>query len=89
MSILHAQLIPSTTNVFRGSCVGLAGHVTRADEPVSVNQLEAAKLLGISDRTLRDWERRGLITGRRPNGGAKLYPYDRVKELARANGRSL
>lgn len=51
---------------------------------LSMNQVEAARALGISDRTLRRWEKRKLIVGRRVGGGVRLYPIDRLRELAGA-----
>lgn len=62
-------------SIFDGSSV-------RHMEPVAVSQADAARMLRISDRTLRRWEDRGLIEGRRNNNGVKLYPVKRVRELA-------
>lgn len=51
-------------------------------QPVAVSQADAARMLRISDRTLRRWEDRGLIEGKRNNNGVKLYPVEKVKALA-------
>jgi DNA-binding transcriptional MerR regulator len=52
-------------------------------EPIALPQPKAAAALGVTVRTLRRWELRGLITATRPvPGGAKLYPVDKLKELA-------
>lgn len=50
-------------------------------EPIAVTQTRAAKLLGITERTLRNWERCGLIAGKRVQG-TKLYSYADLKKLA-------
>ncbi|HEV2294519.1 MAG TPA: MerR family DNA-binding transcriptional regulator [Tepidisphaeraceae bacterium] len=55
-------------------------------EPLAVNQTEAARLLRVTDRTLRNWEAKGLLVGQRVNGGVKLYPYEQVKQLVGIGG---
>jgi DNA-binding transcriptional MerR regulator len=50
-------------------------------EPLAVTQVEAARRLTVSDRTIRRWEKKGLLTGTRRQG-VKLYPFARLKELA-------
>lgn len=45
-------------------------------------QLGVAKHYGVSDRTIRNWEKRKLLTGVRV-GGVKLYPKADVERLAR------
>jgi len=52
-------------------------------EPISVKQVEAAKLIGVTDQTIRNWERQGKIKGTRV-GGAKLYPFADLKRLVGA-----
>ena len=51
-------------------------------ERIAVSQADAARLLGISDWTIREWEKRGLVAGKRVNNGKRLYPLARLKELA-------
>lgn len=55
---------------------------TAQREPLTATQVEAARLFGVTDRTIRRWEKKGLIHGRRINGGAKHYPYAKLKALA-------
>ncbi len=50
-------------------------------ERLSVTQVQAAQILGVTDQTIRNWERRGKLKGLR-RGGVKLYPYQQIKELA-------
>ncbi|HYE19230.1 MAG TPA: MerR family DNA-binding transcriptional regulator [Tepidisphaeraceae bacterium] len=57
------------------------GDATR--QSISVNQVEAARRVGVTDRTLRRWEKRGLIRSRRVNNGVRLYPVDRLEALAK------
>lgn len=47
----------------------------------TINQIDASKRFGVSDRTLRRWERKGLIRGKRI-GGIKLYPIHKLREIA-------
>jgi predicted site-specific integrase-resolvase len=50
--------------------------------PPAVSQTKAADLFGVSDRTIRRWEKDGLITGRRvKKGGKKFYPYEQLRRL--------
>jgi hypothetical protein len=61
--------------------------ITRAARDIgmdrlSVSQKQAAEMLGVTVRTLFNWEQRGLIRGERPAGGVKLYPLARLRELA-------
>ena len=44
---------------------------------------EAARLLGISASSLRNWERMGLITAARSQGRYRLYSQDALKKLRR------
>lgn len=48
---------------------------------LALPQTKAAKAMGVTDRTLRNWEKAGLIVGTYC-GGVKLYPVSRLKELA-------
>lgn len=48
---------------------------------IALPQAKAAKAVGVTDRTLRNWERDGRIVGKRC-GGVKLYPMEQLKELA-------
>lgn len=51
-------------------------------EPITLNQTDAAKAIGVTDRTLRNWERAKLITGRRAAKGVRLYAVEDLKKLA-------
>lgn len=52
------------------------------ENTISLPQSKAAKALGITDRTLRNWEKAGLIEGHRPRpGGVKLYAIDKLRAL--------
>lgn len=67
--------------------VGFAGDQTpgaagfQPAGPLAVTQIQAAKSLGVTDRTIRNWEKQGRLIGRRV-GGVKLYPWTRLCELA-------
>jgi len=50
---------------------------------ISLPQHRAARSIGVTDRTLRNWDRRGLIRGKRC-GGVKLYPVEDLKKLVTA-----
>ncbi len=52
-------------------------------DPLAVTQVEAAKLLKVSDRTLRNWERQGIIRSVRI-GGVRRYSYRALKLLVKA-----
>lgn len=53
----------------------------QAQDPIAVTQDKAAKLLSVSDRTIRNWEKRGLVSGVRVGGGKKLYDFASLKAL--------
>lgn len=55
------------------------------DLQISLSQEKAARAVGVTSRTLRNWEKEGLIAGRRVRpGGVKLYPLDKLRELVGA-----
>lgn len=56
------------------------GVAPAAFEPLAVTQVEAARRLTVTDRTIRNWERAGKITGKRV-GGLKMYLYADLKRL--------
>lgn len=58
---------------------------TAAGERPPIPQQEAARLIGVTDRTLRNWERRRLIVGHRPAGGGKKFYV--VEDLLRLIGK--
>ena len=45
-------------------------------------QNDAARVVGVNVRTIRRWEKVGLVRGNRI-GGLKLYPLDQLRKLAR------
>ena len=48
---------------------------------------EAAKLLGVTSTTLRNWDKSGkLVAERHPINGYRLYSLDRMMELVREQG---
>lgn len=50
---------------------------------LSLNQTQAAKAVGVSDRTFRRWERKGIVKGRRVQpGGVKLYGIGQLQALS-------
>lgn len=50
-------------------------------EQIAMPQVQVAKAVGVTVRTIQRWEKRGLLpTGHRV-GGVKLYPVDTVKAL--------
>jgi DNA-binding transcriptional MerR regulator len=50
-------------------------------EQLAMPQVQVAKAVGVSTRTIHRWEKRGILKGQRV-GGVKLYPVDKVKALA-------
>jgi excisionase family DNA binding protein len=54
-----------------------------AKQREAMTQVQAARALGVTDRTLRRWDRKGLIHSERPAGGVRLYPIDAVQKLAK------
>lgn len=52
-----------------------------ATQPHNLTQTAAARWLGVTDRTLRNWEAKGLIKGHSPAGGVKLYSIEDLKRL--------
>lgn len=53
--------------------------ITTSDQR-TITQVRAAERYGVSDRTLRRWEKANLISGKRVRG-LKLYPIDKLEEL--------
>ena len=51
------------------------------DDQTLLPSNQAAKMLGISKKTLRRWEHAGLITSRRTAGGARRYAHNDIQEL--------
>lgn len=43
---------------------------------------EAARKLGLKERTLRDWEAKGVIHPKRDSTGARIYTQEDLKVLA-------
>ncbi len=57
-------------------------------ERISVNQADAARMVGVTARTIRNWEKDKLIVGTKVKG-VRLYPVVKLRELAGAgNGVS-
>lgn len=52
-----------------------------AKNQIAMNQTKSAAAVGVTDRTIRNWEKRGLISGRRVGGGVKLYPIEDLRKL--------
>ncbi len=50
------------------------------DDRLAVSQVEASRLFNVSERTVRRWEKRGDIKGKRVYG-KKLYPLADIKRL--------
>ena len=44
---------------------------------------EAARILGVSASSLRNWERMGLVTAARSQGRYRLYSQDALKRLTK------
>jgi DNA-binding transcriptional MerR regulator len=54
---------------------------TTTDNPDStITQVNAAERYGVSDRTIRRWEKAGWISGTRVRG-VKLYPVKKLEKL--------
>lgn len=41
-------------------------------EPITVKQVDAAEMAGVSERTIRRWDRQGLVCGKTVRG-VRLY----------------
>jgi excisionase family DNA binding protein len=54
--------------------------MTTTAPQLTITQARAAKRFGVSTRTIRRWEERGLIKGTKV-GGLKLYPFARIAWL--------
>lgn len=52
---------------------------------VAITQLKASLRYGVSDRTIRRWERQGLVAGTR-TGGHKLYSVSDLDRLVTSGG---
>jgi excisionase family DNA binding protein len=50
-------------------------------QQLTATQVGAARMLGVSDRTIRRWESEGRIKAKQV-GGVKLYPVKKLRELA-------
>lgn len=50
-------------------------------EQMTITQADASRRYGVSDRTIRRWDRAKLIEGKRVRG-VKLYPLKKMDELA-------
>jgi len=48
---------------------------------------EASELLSVSEKTLRRWEKKGLLTPFRTSGGHRRYMLDVIKSLRRKKSR--
>jgi len=53
-------------------------------EPELLTQTEAARLLRVSDRALRNWQKSGKLTAARV-GGKRLYPREKVLAMAKVS----
>lgn len=53
---------------------------------LAYRQIEAARLLGVSDRTLRRWTKEKLIDGKSVAGGVVLYPHREIERMLRTKG---
>lgn len=63
-------------SIFDGSAV------RQQERPQFVTQIDVARMLNVSDRTVRNWDAKGKLKGHRPAGGVKLYPIADVVALA-------
>lgn len=52
-------------------------------EPLAVTQIEAARLLKVSEQTLRNWRRKGKLKATRPGNGKVLYSVETLKALVK------
>lgn len=57
------------------------------DRRIAMTQVQAARALGVSDRTIRNWTKQGLICGKRV-GGVVLYAVEDLRRLAGVTGGS-
>jgi DNA-binding transcriptional MerR regulator len=53
-----------------------------ATPTIAMNQTKAARAVGVTSQTIRNWEKRGLISGRRAANGVKLYAVEDLQKLA-------
>jgi excisionase family DNA binding protein len=53
-----------------------------AAEPVFLGVRETAKRLGVHENTVRNWERRGVLSAvRLPGSGFRRFPSDQVERM--------
>jgi DNA-binding transcriptional MerR regulator len=52
-------------------------------EPLAVTQVEAARMLRVSPRTIHNWARRGILTPRRIGGVVRYARRDVVRLVAK------
>ena len=64
--------------------ISVAAGTLPVDGQVALPQVKLARALGVSDRTIRNWDRAGLLVGRRVNGGVKLYAIEDARRLLSA-----
>jgi excisionase family DNA binding protein len=58
--------------------------VSEPDEPELLTIKAAAEVLGVSEQTLRRWDKAGKLRAKRhPMNGYRLYPRGQVLELRR------
>lgn len=54
--------------------------VAEANDKIAVKQEEAARMMGVTSRTFRNWEKKNLVAGKKI-GGVKLYPVEELKRM--------
>lgn len=57
------------------------------EEERTVRTAEAAGILGIHPQTLRDWERKGLIKSKRPEGTYRRWSVSELLKLKAEEAR--
>lgn len=60
----------------------MAENETQPDA-IAVPQVKAARMLGVTDRTIRNWDKAGIIKGTKVDG-VKLYQVAELKKLVGA-----
>jgi DNA-binding transcriptional MerR regulator len=62
----------------------VSGGTQQPRAQAAITQVEAARRYGVTDRTIRNWEKRGHIAGKRVDG-LKFYPVAQLDRLTGAD----
>jgi DNA-binding transcriptional MerR regulator len=52
-------------------------------EPLAVPQIEAARLLSVSEQTIRNWRRKGKLKGDRRGDGKVMFSLEQLRKVGK------